>query len=55
MPVTPPSPQNNDALILVVLLAAAFCAFYWKTALRLIAIILLTIVAYGLIMGLHRI
>jgi hypothetical protein len=53
MPVLPASPHNNDSIILVVLLVAGFCAFYWKTALRLIAVILIAIVVYGLIIGLH--
>jgi hypothetical protein len=53
MPITPTSPQDNSAIIVVVLLVAGFCTVYWKTALRLIAILLIALVVYGLIMSLH--
>jgi hypothetical protein len=53
MPITPANPQDHDAIIVVVLIVAGFCACYWKTALRLIAIGLIALFIYGLIMSLH--
>jgi hypothetical protein len=53
MPVPPASPQDSNAILVIALLIASFCAFYWKTALRLVAAVLIALVAYGLIVGLH--
>jgi hypothetical protein len=53
MPIPSTSPQDNDSILVIALIAAGFCAFYPKTALRLIAAALIALVAYGLIIGLH--
>jgi hypothetical protein len=52
MPV-PSTPQDHDAIVTVVLLVAGFFGFFPKVAVRLIVIILIAIVAYGLIVSLH--
>jgi len=53
MPIPSTSPHDNDSILVVALIVAGFCAFYPKTALRLAATVLLAVVAYGLITGLH--
>jgi hypothetical protein len=53
MPVPSASPQDTNAILVIALIVAGFCAFYPKTALRLIAAVLIALVAYGLIIGLH--
>jgi hypothetical protein len=53
MPMTPTDPQNHDAIIMVVLIVAGFFAFFTKTALRIIAGLLIGLVIYGLITSLH--
>ena len=41
-------------LVVVVLFLAALCVIYWRTALRIIAIILIALAVLGFIAGLHR-
>ena len=53
MPVPSPQPQDNQAIVMFVLLLAALCVIYWRTALRMIAIILIALAVLGLIAGLH--
>jgi hypothetical protein len=53
MPVPSPQPQDNQAILVIVLFLAALCVVYWRTALRLIAIILIALAVYGVIAGLH--
>lgn len=53
MPVPAANPPDHNTITVIVVLIAAFCAFYWKAALRLIAAILIALVAYGLIISLH--
>jgi hypothetical protein len=53
MPIPSPSPHDNDSILAIALIVAGFCAFYPKTALRLLAAVLIALVAYGLIIGLH--
>lgn len=53
MPITPTDPQNHDAIIMVVLLVAGLFAFFTKTALRILAGLLIALVVYGLIASLH--
>jgi hypothetical protein len=53
MPVPPTTPHDNAAILVIVLVAGYFCAFYWRTALRLVAILLIAAAVYGLIIGLH--
>jgi hypothetical protein len=53
MPVPPTSPQDNNAILVIVLLVAGLCTIYWRITLRLIAIGLIALAAYGLIVSLH--
>lgn len=53
MHVPPPQPQDNQSYLVLALFLAAICVIYWRTALRLIAIILIALVVWGIIMGLH--
>jgi hypothetical protein len=53
MPVPPTNSHDSAAIMVLVLIAAAFFVVYWRTALQLIAIILIALIAYGLIMGLQ--
>ena len=53
MTIPSPQPQDNQAIVVVVLFLAAFCVIYWRTALRIIAIILIALAVLGFIAGLH--
>jgi hypothetical protein len=54
MPVSPPNPQNTQAVIAVlVVIAAGFCVVYWRTALRVILILVLALAVYGALVGFH--
>ncbi len=53
MPTPAPQPQDSQAIIVVVLILACLCVVYWRTALRVIAIILIAFAIYGVIAGLH--
>jgi hypothetical protein len=53
MPAPPPQPQDNQAIFVVVLFIASLCVIYWRTALRLIAIVLVALAVYGIIAGLQ--
>jgi hypothetical protein len=39
--------------VVVVLFLAALCVIYWRTTLRIIAIILIALAVLGIIAGLH--
>jgi hypothetical protein len=53
MPAPPPQPHDNQAILVVVLFIASLCVVYWRTALRLIAIVLVALAVYGIIAGLQ--
>jgi hypothetical protein len=55
MPVPAPQPQNSQVIAVIVFLVAALCVRYWRTALRLIVIAVITLTVLGLIVGLHGI
>lgn len=48
-----PSPQAQDsqAILVVVLFVACLCVAYWRTAIRVIAIILVALAVFGIIVG----
>jgi hypothetical protein len=53
MPVPPTSPQGNIAILVIVLLVVGLSTIYWRLTLRLIAIVVIALAAYGLIISLH--
>ncbi len=53
MPVPSPQPQDNQAIVMIVLFLTVLCVIYWRTALRMIAIMLIALAVLGLIAGLH--
>jgi hypothetical protein len=53
MPVPSPQPHDNQAILVIVLFIAALCVVYWRTALRVIAVILIALAVLGLVAGLH--
>jgi hypothetical protein len=55
MLIQPPQLWDNQALIVIVLIAVSFCVIYWRVAFRIIVIILIALVVLGIIAGLHGI
>ncbi|HXC83264.1 MAG TPA: hypothetical protein VNV62_15565 [Trebonia sp.] len=55
MSVPAPQPQDNDAIVVIVLFVAALCVRYWREALGLLAIIMIALAVLGLIAGVHGI
>jgi len=53
MPLQSPQPENSQAIIMVVILVAILCVIYWRTALRVVAIIVIATTALGVIASLH--
>jgi hypothetical protein len=55
MPVPPPSnPQDTQAAIAVLTAIAAYlCVAYWRTALRVILVILIALAIYGAVVGIE--
>jgi len=53
MPAPPPQPQDNEAILVIVLFLACFCVVYWRTVLRVIAIVFVALAVYGIIAGLQ--
>lgn len=52
MPVPPASPQDTQAVIAVLAaIAAGLCVVYWRTALRVILILLLALAVFGAVVG----
>jgi hypothetical protein len=54
MPVPSTTPQDSHAIMVVVLLTAGLCVVYWRIAIRLVAIILVALAAYGLVNGMQH-
>ena len=52
MPIQPPQPQDNAGIVVIVLIAAALCVRYWRIAIPLIVIAVLTLTVLGIIEGL---
>ncbi len=53
MPVPSTQPEDNQAIIMVVILVAILCVIYWRMALRVVAIILIATTVLGVIASLH--
>jgi hypothetical protein len=53
MPIQPPQPQDNQAIVVIVLIIAGLCVAYWRMALRMIVIIFIALAVLGMIAGLH--
>ena len=53
MPIQPPQPQNNQAIVVIVLIIVGLCVAYWRVALRMIVIIFIALAVLGMIAGLH--
>lgn len=53
MPLPSTTAQVSHAIAVAILLATGLCVVYWRTALRLALIIMITLAAYGLIATLH--
>ena len=53
MPLQSPQPENSQAIIMVVILVAILCVIYWRTALRVVAVIVIATTVLGVIAGLH--
>jgi ABC-type branched-subunit amino acid transport system permease subunit len=54
MPVPPSNPQDtHTALAVLISIAACLCVAYWRTALRLILIIVIATTVYGIVVGMH--
>ena len=53
MPLPSTTPQDNHAILVVVLIVTGLCIAYWRTALRVAVFILIAFAIYGLITGLH--
>ena len=54
MPVPPASSQDTQAAIAVVTAIVVGCGvIYWRTALRVILIVVLIFAVYGAVVGLH--
>ena len=52
MPIQPPQAQDNAGIVVIVLIGAALCVRYWRIAIPLIVIAVLTITVLGIIEGL---
>jgi hypothetical protein len=50
-----PSPQPHDSqtIVVVAFFIACFCVVYWRTAIRVIAIVLVGLAVYGMIAGMQ--
>jgi hypothetical protein len=54
MPVPPSNPQDTQAAVAVlVAIAAGCCVVYWRTALRVIFIMVVILAVYGAVVGIH--
>jgi hypothetical protein len=53
MHIQPSQPQDNQAIIVIVLITASLCVAYWRVALRMIVIIFIALAVLGVIAGLH--
>jgi hypothetical protein len=52
MQIQPPQPHDNAAIIVIVLVVSAIAVRYWRIAIPLIVIAVLTITVLGVIEGL---
>jgi hypothetical protein len=52
MPVPPNNPQDTQAAIAVLIaIIACLCVAYWRTALRMILIVVIALAVYGAVVG----
>jgi len=47
MPAVQGPPQDVGWVVVLIMLVAALCVTYWRTTLRLAAIVIITLAAYG--------
>lgn len=54
MPLPPTTPQDTQAAIAVlVVIVAAWSVTYWRTALKVILIVVLILIVFGVVIGFH--
>jgi predicted RND superfamily exporter protein len=54
MPVPPSSPPDNHAAIgILITIATYFVVSHWRTALRVILVVVIALAVYGAVAGLH--
>jgi hypothetical protein len=54
MPLPPTTPQDTQAAITVLLaIGVAWAVTYWRTALKVILIVVLILAIYGVVLGFH--
>jgi hypothetical protein len=54
MPVPPANSQDTQAAVAVLaIIAAGFFVVYWRTALRVMLVVVLALVVYGAVVGIH--
>ncbi len=54
MPVPPTNPQDTHAAIAVLIaVVACLCVAYWRTALKVVLVILLALTIYGAVVGIE--
>jgi hypothetical protein len=54
MSVPPSTPQDTQAAIaVIIIIVAAWSVFYWRTAVRVAIVVLLVLVFYGVVTGMH--
>jgi hypothetical protein len=54
MPVPTSNPQDTQAVIVVLIaIGACLCVAYWRTALRVVLVILLALTIYGAVVGIE--
>ena len=53
MPIQPPQPQDNQAIAVIVLILAGICVRYWRTALLMLAVVIIALIVLGLIAEVH--
>ena len=52
MPVPPSNPQDTQAAIAVLIaITACLCVAYWRTALRIILIVVIALAVFGVVAG----
>lgn len=52
MPV-PPTHQDTQSVMVVVLIIATLCAIYWRLAIKLLIILIIALAVYGAIETMH--
>jgi hypothetical protein len=50
MPAVPDPPHDSDSIGLLIMGLVALCVLYWRIALRLVAIAVITVAIYGAVL-----